>query len=53
MDTELLKLYNTLLMVETKGESTKIMADCLRFVEQLRNRVNENKVIENRQDEEA
>ena len=28
------KLYNTLLMIKTEGESTKIMADCLRFVEQ-------------------
>lgn len=36
MEFELTKLYNTLLMVETKGESTKIMADCLRFVEQLK-----------------
>lgn len=28
-------LYNTLLMVETKGENTKIMAECLRFLEVL------------------
>ena len=26
-------LYNTLKDVETKGESTKVMADCLRFIE--------------------
>ena len=36
MEIELTKLYNTLLMVETKGDSTKIMADCLRFIEQLK-----------------
>ena len=35
MVTELNKLYNTLSLVETKGESTKIMADCLRFIEQM------------------
>lgn len=29
------KLYNTLLLIETKGESTKIMADCLIFVEEM------------------
>lgn len=39
MEQELTKLYNTMLMIETKGESTKIMADCLRFLEQLRNNV--------------
>ena len=31
---DLLKLYNTLTMIETKGESTKIMAQCLQFIEQ-------------------
>ena len=31
---DLIKLHNTLLMVETKGESTKIMAQCLQFIEQ-------------------
>ncbi len=29
------KLYNTLALIETKGDSTKLMADCLRFTEQL------------------
>lgn len=37
MVNELQKLYNTLFMVETKGESTKIMSDCIRFTEQLIN----------------
>lgn len=35
MPENLRKLYNTLLLVETKGESTKIMAECLRYTEQL------------------
>lgn len=32
---ELTKLYNTLLTVETKGDNTVVMADCLRFTKQL------------------
>ena len=35
MSEELQKLYNTLLVVETKGDSTLVMADCLKFVSQL------------------
>lgn len=35
MSTELTRLYNTLLLIETKGENTKIMAQCLRYLEQL------------------
>lgn len=35
---ELIKLYNTLITIETKGEHTKTMADCLRFIEQAANR---------------
>lgn len=31
MAENLKKLYNTLLLIETKGESTKIMAECLTF----------------------
>ena len=30
MKENLQKLYNTLAMIETKGENTKIMADCLK-----------------------
>lgn len=49
MDLELMKLYNTLLTIETKGQNTIIMADCLRFVEQLRNSLQEtnNEVTDN------
>ena len=35
MSEELQKLYNTLLVVETKGDSTLVMADCLKCVSQL------------------
>ena len=35
MSEELQKLYNTLLAVETKGDSTLVMADCLKFVNRL------------------
>ena len=34
MVEKLTKLHNTLSMIETKGENTKIMAECLRFIEQ-------------------
>ena len=49
MDLELMKLYNTLLTIETKGQNTIIMADCLRFIEQLRNSLQEtnNEVADN------
>ena len=35
MGDNLKKLYATMLLIETKGESTKIMGECLRFVEQM------------------
>lgn len=35
MVDELTKLYNTMKLIETKGDSTKAMADCLRFLEQM------------------
>jgi hypothetical protein len=35
MVENLTKLYNTLALVETKGESTKTMAKCLQFIELL------------------
>lgn len=35
MVEKLSKLYNTLLLIETKGESTKHMGACIQFVEQL------------------
>lgn len=44
MDENLAKLYNTLSLIETKGESTKIMGECLRFLEQMIKDEKENKV---------
>ena len=35
MVEKLIKLYNTLALIETKGENTKTMSMCLRYVEQL------------------
>lgn len=35
MVNDLAKLYNTLKLIETKGEGTIYMADCLRFIEQM------------------
>lgn len=35
MKTELERLYNTMGLIETKGESTKIMAQCLDFLANL------------------
>lgn len=34
MEIKLVKLHNTLCLISTKGDDTKIMADCLKFVEQ-------------------
>lgn len=52
MEIELLKLYNTLATIETKGENTKIMADCLRYMEQLIAKVKANQSSETTQDTE-
>lgn len=35
MAEKLRKLYNTMCLIETKGENTKTMSVCLQFVEQL------------------
>ena len=39
MENELTRLYNTLMLIETKGESTKLMAQCLTFTQGLIARV--------------
>lgn len=41
---QLIKIYNTLAMVSTKGEDTLIMADCLRALRQY--------IIENQEEKE-
>lgn len=35
MREDLIKLYNTLKLISTKGEDTKIMGKCLAFTEEL------------------
>lgn len=35
LSEQLTKLYNTLNLIETKGENTKIMAQCLIYTDQL------------------
>lgn len=35
MNNKLQILYNTLMTIETKGDSTKFMAECLRYLENL------------------
>ena len=35
MVEKLSKIYNTLLLIETKGENTKIMAQCLQYIENM------------------
>lgn len=35
MIEKLQQLYTTMLLIETKGQSTKIMGDCLKFTEQM------------------
>lgn len=44
MVNDLAKLYNTLKLIETKGDNTIYMADCLRFIEQLITKVKTEKV---------
>ena len=35
MVNELAKLYNTLMLIETKGENTKLMSNCIQYLEGL------------------
>lgn len=35
MEEKLTRLYNTLMLIETKGEGTKLMAQCLNYVQTL------------------
>ena len=50
MAEKLVKLLNTMMLIETKGESTKVMTDCLRYIEQLiaeeRNKAVEPEIVE-------
>ncbi len=48
---ELIKLYNTMMLIETKGESTKQMAMCLNYLSQLIEKCSSEPVIENGSEE--
>lgn len=50
MEQNLQKLYNTLLLIETRGESTKIMGECLKFTEQIINEAREAANKESKED---
>ena len=39
---QLSRIYNTLLTIETKGENTLIMADCVRALQQLAQEIQQN-----------
>ena len=43
MEEKLTMLYNTLCQIETKGANTRIMADCLAYLEKL---IQENQISE-------
>ena len=47
MSEHLRKLYNTLSLIETRGENTKIMANCLMYIEQMIKDEEEKKVETN------
>lgn len=47
MSEHLRKLYNTLSLIETRGENTKIMANCLVYIEQMIKDTEEKKVESN------
>lgn len=46
MSKKLLMLYNTLLTVETKGNNTLTMADCLRYLERMIQESQEKETVE-------
>ena len=47
MKAELTNLFNTMCQIETKGQNTIIMGDCLRYLEELINKSTEiNKLVE-------
>jgi hypothetical protein len=46
MEEKLTKLYNTLALIETKGENTKIMAQCLNYTLALINECKAEKASE-------
>ena len=47
----LLRIYNTLLQIETKGESTMLMADCIRALQTVINTPDEVKDEQGNEDQ--
>ena len=47
MKNKFMVIHNILSMIETKGEQTLIMADCLRFVEQCIKECEEQEIAQN------
>lgn len=46
MKNKFMAIYNVLSMIETKGEQTLMMADCLRFTEQCIKECEEQEMFE-------
>lgn len=44
MEEKLTRLYNTLMLIETKGEGTKLMAQCLNYVQTLASEARESAI---------
>lgn len=49
---KLSQIYNTLLLIETKGESTLTMSDCLRALEEVINSIKQSQQLLNIEQEE-
>lgn len=49
MKEDLMRLYNTLILIETKGESTKLMGECLKFTEGMINSMNESEAAQTKE----
>lgn len=48
---QLTRIYNTMLEISTKGESTLIMADCLRALEQTVINIKQNPILSEEKEE--
>lgn len=47
---QLTRIYNTMLEINTKGESTLVMADCLRALEQTIINIKQNPVLSEKEE---
>lgn len=48
---QLIRIYNTMLEISTKGESTLVMADCLRALEQTVMNIKQNPILSEEKEE--